>query len=199
MSAYLDLLAGRLLPGEPRLPADHREAAVALVLRPGVEGTPEVLLMQRAERPGDRWSGQISLPGGHREPGDPHLAFTAARETREEVGLVLDPEGGRLGHLPAVQARARGRRLPLSIAPVVFAWPADGRIRLGEEARDAFWFPLTRAARGELDRVHRYPHQGKVLELPSWHHEGRTVWGLTHGILGGLLELLGPEGLSSRP
>ncbi len=44
-------------------PRARQRAAVAIALRPGEED-PEVLLMTRAEREGDRWSGQVSLPPG---------------------------------------------------------------------------------------------------------------------------------------
>src|SRR5262245_15848363 len=47
--------------------AGVRRAAVAAILRwRGDE--PEILLMERAQRDGDRWSGQVSMPGGREEP-----------------------------------------------------------------------------------------------------------------------------------
>ena len=54
----------------------------------GAEQT-EVLFIQRAERPGDPWSGQMAFPGGHREDSDISLQ-AAMRETHEEIGLGLD-------------------------------------------------------------------------------------------------------------
>ena len=42
----------------------------------------EILLMRRAQREGDRWSGQIGLPGGHAEDFDEDLVATARRESR---------------------------------------------------------------------------------------------------------------------
>jgi len=53
------------------------------------QGDPEVLLIKRAARPGDRWTSHIALPGGRREPGDPNDRATSERETREETGLEL--------------------------------------------------------------------------------------------------------------
>jgi 8-oxo-dGTP pyrophosphatase MutT (NUDIX family) len=54
------------------------------------QGDPEVLLIKRAARPGDRWTGHIALPGGKREPRDPDDRATSERETREETGLELN-------------------------------------------------------------------------------------------------------------
>ena len=67
---------------------DARPAAVALVLLDGPQGI-EILLIKRAERADDPWSGQIALPGGRYDVGDRDLEATAVRETREETGVDL--------------------------------------------------------------------------------------------------------------
>ena len=184
-------LAQRLL--DPRAEPDPalertRRAAVALVLR-NRSGQPEVLLMQRAERTGDRWSGQIGLPGGHAEPGDPDLLATALREAREEVDLELGRDARPLGYLLPVQARARGRLLPLWITPYVFALETGAEPVLGSEATAAFWFPLARARAGELLWTYRYHREGEERVLPAWRFEEYVVWGLTYDILSGFLRL----------
>jgi 8-oxo-dGTP pyrophosphatase MutT (NUDIX family) len=169
-------------------PDRGRRAAVALVLRDR-SGQTEVLLMRRAERTGDRWSGQIGLPGGHAEPGDPDLLSTALREAREEVGLELDCDARVLGHLPLVQAKARGRLVSLWITPYVFALETDTEPVLGSEATAAFWFPLARARAGEFPWTYRYLREGEELVLPAWRFEEHVVWGLTYEILSGFLRL----------
>ena len=72
----------------PACGADHynnpRPCGEAVVVRDG-----RVLLMRRAERADDSWSGQWSLPGGRREPGDLDLVETALRELEEECGIRL--------------------------------------------------------------------------------------------------------------
>jgi 8-oxo-dGTP pyrophosphatase MutT (NUDIX family) len=65
-----------------------RWAAVAIVIVPEPDA---LLVVRRAERAGDPWSGQMALPGGRRAEGE-DLLFTALRETEEEVGLVVPPE-----------------------------------------------------------------------------------------------------------
>lgn len=46
-------------------------------------------LMVRTHNANDRHSGQISLPGGSREPSDLDFAHTAKRETCEEMGIDI--------------------------------------------------------------------------------------------------------------
>lgn len=171
-------------------PSAVRQAAVAAALRAGAQGL-EVLLMRRAEREGDRWSGHVSLPGGHVEPTDADAAAAAIREAREEVGIDLARDADVVGAMAPLQAMARGRRVDLWITPVVFAYRGEGAVHLGPEADDAFWFPLAAAGRGELDARHAYVHEGNELLLPSWRFGERVVWGLTHKILTRLLGALG--------
>ncbi len=82
--------------------------------------------------------------------------------------------------------------LPLYLWPFVFGATSLGDPSPGVEAEEAFWFPLDRAAGGELDGSYRYTRDdGTAVALPSWNFEGRTVWGLTHMILTSFLEVAG--------
>jgi 8-oxo-dGTP pyrophosphatase MutT (NUDIX family) len=163
-----------------------RRAAVAAVLRFD-RGRPETLLIRRAERSGDRWSGHVSFPGGREEDRDEDLLATAIRETREEVGLDLTRCARHLGTLPAVRAIARGRILPMTITPFVFHQLEPRPLALGDEAASSFWFPLDLAARGELDGRHEIRLGPVPLRLPCWRWDGHVVWGLTHDMLRALL------------
>ncbi|MHC4391045.1 MAG: NUDIX hydrolase [Planctomycetota bacterium] len=166
-----------------------KRSAVALVLKPGSEGA-EALLIQRAEREGDPWSGHMALPGGRREDGDPSLAHTARRETREELGLDLQTHGRMLGRLDDQQAKAHGRALPMAITPVVFALegqppPLEPDPR---EVQSALWVPLAALRSGEHDEVYTWRAMSLVpIDLPSWRYQEKLIWGLTHRMLSGLL------------
>ncbi len=144
---------------------------------------PRVLLMKRAERPGDPWSGHISLPGGRHESFDPDLHATAIRETREELGVEL--AGARfLGQLTALTPRTSGPK-GIEVTPFVFLTEVAVEPMCGPEALSAFWLPLETAAAGGFDSTYSYPGSG--MTFPSWTFDGHVIWGLTWRILGDVL------------
>lgn len=163
-----------------------RRAAVAVVLD-AARGDARVLLMKRAERASDPWSGHISLPGGRHELHDPDLLATAIRETHEELGIELG--GARLlGSLPSLHPRTAGPA-GMEVTPFVFAPERACEPRCGPEALAAFWLPLDAAAAGALDATYTYP--GSTITFPSWRYDGHVIWGLTWRILGDLLATAG--------
>ena len=86
-------------PGEARLQegVDPRSAAVLVPLVVRESGL-TMLLTQRADHLNDH-AGQISFPGGRREPFDRDATATALREAKEEIGLA-DERVEILGALP---------------------------------------------------------------------------------------------------
>ena len=78
-------MASRVRPMPDRIPDDARPSAVMALLYPQ-DGELWLLLIKRIDD-GKAHSGQISLPGGRKDPEDADLAATALRETNEEVGI----------------------------------------------------------------------------------------------------------------
>jgi 8-oxo-dGTP pyrophosphatase MutT (NUDIX family) len=117
---------------------------------------PRVLLMKRAERQGDPWSGHISLPGGgYHAHEDESLLDTAIRETREELGFQLTRDQA-LGNLTALGPRNAGP-MPIEVTPFIFRTEVLPEIVVGPEALSAFWLPLDLALLGSLDKPFLYP------------------------------------------
>lgn len=165
-------------------------AAVAIVLRDTHQG-PEFIAIHRSDREDDPWSGHMALPGGRQAPSDRDLFVTAARETREEVGIDLEQHGELLGHLDDLPALGRGRLFSLAVRPFVCALTAPVVLTPNtREVQSAFWVPLRFLREPAAQGIYRHLFDGHELEHQAFVYEGRTIWGLTYRILAGFLEVL---------
>lgn len=155
------------------------EAAVAIV-RAGE--TDSILLIRRAERDNDPWSGHWSLPGGRRDPADADLLATALRELDEECGVCL--ERGQLeAELPLAVARRRsGPFVP--VAPFLFRvereLPATPDL---EEAVEAVWLPLAVLLDPARHRLMPVPGWPAHVLFPAVDLNGVPLWGFTYRLL----------------
>jgi 8-oxo-dGTP pyrophosphatase MutT (NUDIX family) len=180
------------LPSPPEAEDTGLRAAVAAILRdPGDGRDAEVLLIRRAERTGDPWSGHMAFPGGRQDLDDPDLHITAIRETREEVGIDLVAQGALLARLPDLPAIARGKRTGLTITPFVFALRGDVEMVFDTgEVAEALWAPVGPMARGEGAGTYDYVLEERTIALPCIRLGERVVWGLTHRMLEMFFEAL---------
>jgi 8-oxo-dGTP pyrophosphatase MutT (NUDIX family) len=156
-----------------------REAAVALTLAPDQRSNTSLLLIRRAEHPGDPWSGQIALPGGRRDAADAELRDTAIRETAEETGIQLHPDDlvGELDDLRPVSPHLP----PIVVRPFVFAIPSQPPITLSAEVALYLWVPLN-----ELDAARTEEQvqvRGRTLRVPGFRLGPHFLWGMTERIV----------------
>jgi 8-oxo-dGTP pyrophosphatase MutT (NUDIX family) len=162
------------------------ETSVALILSPSKHG-PEVLLIRRAERSGDPWSGHIGLPGGRRDPEDKDRLATALRETLEEVEVALPPDA-LLGELDDLHPRTPSLP-PVCIRPFVFALPERPAARPSAEVACCYWLPLKDLLSAETTA--EVVIKGEGVPVPCFRPaEDLVVWGLTYRILLELRSLL---------
>jgi len=187
MESLREELSRRFAAREPcrDAPEDVPRAAVVLLVAPSERGRPQILLIERARRDGDPWSGHMALPGGRVDAEDRDWLETALRETREEVGVALERAHlvGELDDLRPVTAPAR-----IVVRPFVFVVPTLPRIDLCDrEVAGAHWEELSRLAssRGSVEVV----HLGSPRVMPCYFIGGRAVWGMTHRILEPFLEM----------
>ena len=73
---------------DPIIENVYANAAVVILLREEEQGC-QILLVKRAEKSDDPWSGQTALPGGKRNSEDRNLMETVVRETLEETCINL--------------------------------------------------------------------------------------------------------------
>jgi 8-oxo-dGTP pyrophosphatase MutT (NUDIX family) len=176
-------------------------ASVAIVFREGSQSI-EVLLIERAVREGDPWSGHMAFPGGRLESSDDSSRSTARRETFEEVGIEL-ANAEYLGRLDDIVGNPRTSPTLVVAAHAFFLVESQEFELAPSEVQHAFWFPLPdmleEARSVEYEMAHlpeaRYP--GILVGIPDRH----VVWGLTYRFLENLLNVLGHSipGTSPRP
>lgn len=157
-------------------------AAVAAVLAPDPDA---LLLIRRAERTGDPWSGHMALPGGRQEPAEPDLLTTAVRETWEEVGLELGRQHF-LGTLDDVVPRTPVLP-PIAVRPYVFALRQRPPLSLSTEVAAVRWVPVDLLLHPDTYNSVRLDIRGESREFPAYRVEDSIVWGMTERILSSLL------------
>jgi 8-oxo-dGTP pyrophosphatase MutT (NUDIX family) len=165
-------------PAGGRVPA---AVLVGLVARP--EG-PRILLTQRTAHLKDH-AGQISLPGGRIETGDPDPVAAALREAEEEIGLA-PARVEILGGLPVYDTITGFR-----IHPVV-GW-IEPPIELRPdpyEVAELFELPLGFALDPRNHERDSYERDGRRRHFFVLRYDGRYIWGATAGILVNLSRLL---------
>ena len=158
------------------------EAVVAVILHEETHSDLNVLLIHRAERTDDPWSGQIGLPGGKVEQSDSSARAALKREVREEVGLDLDEEGEELGTLSLGSPM---RRLDVKVQPWVYGLHRSPEIRTGPEVQEAFWVSLSRLP--SLRTTTQIEVGGTRRVVEAFLVDRHVVWGFTHRVLNELL------------
>ena len=166
---------------------DASPAAVALVLLEGPQGL-EMLLIRRAERADDPWSGQIALPGGRYDVGDGDLFATAVRETREETGVDLSG-AERLGVLDDLYPRTPILP-PVVVRPFVFGLAQRAALVPSDEVQRAFWLPLRRLSEPGVRREVTLTLRGTVRTFPAYLVDDDLIWGMTERILTPFVDLM---------
>ncbi|WFP15998.1 NUDIX hydrolase [Citricoccus muralis] len=151
----------------------------------------DVLLTQRALTL-RKHPGQISFPGGARDPEDPSAIACALREAEEET--ALDQAGVHvLGTLPEVPLTVSN----FMVTPVVGWWDRPSEVAVVDraEATRVFRVPVADL----IDPERRVSAQrrfgsgptGHVFTSPAFMVGGTLVWGFTAILLDRMLDLLG--------
>jgi len=197
----IDVLAGQLvdglkraLPGEsaqqlmapsvrsdPGIlfdPASARPSGVMILLFPDSRGFINTVFIERS-RDGGPHSGQISLPGGRREPGDRDLLETALRESEEEIGVRRSLVTS-LGSLTPLYVPNSGNLIHpfigwLSVEPDLVPDP--------HEVASIVMVPIESLYDPQNRKVARMERKGLMIEAPYYNAAGHVLWGATAMIM----------------
>ena len=183
-----------------RLPGRHWVVRCGVVLLiaergPGADATPALLIMRRAERAGDPWSGQVSFPGGRVQPDDADTRAAALRELSEETGLRPDASFMPVGRLSDLLTREHGRHRPMVVTPYVYRVPRAPAVAPGAEAARLWWEPLATLVDPGRQRSQVWRVAGLPLPFPAIEVGGARLWGLS---LMMVKELVRAAGLKPR-
>jgi len=160
-------------------------SSVAAVLREH-GGELQVLLIKRAEKEGDRWSGHIAFPGGREQVEDHTIRETAIRETSEEIGLCLSSVDY-IGRLSDVMTLAHGTRKPMVVSPYVFKISGDPVFTFNHEVAEAIWVPVSFLADKRNREIMMWGKKGMKVRLPCYFYGEHRIWGLTLKMLDELI------------
>lgn len=158
------------------------EAAVALVLRAAEAEELELLLIRRAVRDGDPWSGQIGLPGGRFHSADLSLEHTALRETAEELGLDVRAHGEVLGQLDELRPRTPVLP-PIIVRPFVCAVHEVPALVPSDEVAEFRWVRVGALFQREARVRTTVRVRDLQMHVEAYQLGDFTVWGMTERIL----------------
>jgi len=175
----------RLLKKFPRSPGKDAQIAAVLTLLYPHNGSIYTVFMQRPDYNGVH-GGQISFPGGKKEPEDENVIKTALRETYEETGV--DPTAVNIiGTLTPLF-------IPVSnmiVTPVV-GWANVKPIfkHKSEEVLFLIDADLRRLLDLSIVKIKPFEIRGEILDIKYFDYETNTIWGATAMMLYELLSII---------
>ncbi len=169
-------------------PNDVIPSAVMILLYPKATEFHFLLMERTSTNPNDKHSGQMSFPGGRRDPEDIDFQATALRELNEEIGIdVQNIEI--LGKLTTLY-------IPVSnfiVHPFLGIITEDFNIvPQASEVKSVISVPLNAILTDDNIKTTTIQFQNGYLlkNVPYFDLEGKIVWGATAMMLSELREIL---------
>lgn len=168
----------RLLMPDPAHPP--RQSAVLVLIYPKADSSLHLILTKRTDKLRGH-SGQVSFPGGSRDPEDPSYEATALRETCEELGFC-DPVEiiGQLARLWIPPSN-------FEVTPIVAITHQEPILSPNpDEVESVLHLPILHLLSPEIKRKTAMNFRGKMTDVPYFDVDGHVVWGATAAMLGEL-------------
>jgi 8-oxo-dGTP pyrophosphatase MutT (NUDIX family) len=175
----------RMVRNFPRTPGPDAKVAAVLILLFPDKGSVHTVLMQRPDYKGVH-GGQISFPGGKKEPSDKNIIHTAIREANEETGVKQEDI--------SVIDTLTPLFIPVSnmiVTPVV-GWTKckpEFRHHAGEVVF-LIYAEIKRLLDSSVVKTKPMDIHGEVLNVKYYDHDGNIIWGATAMMLHELLTII---------
>lgn len=164
---------------------NYKPAAILMPLLV-YEGRWHLLFTHRSENLVEH-RGQVSFPGGAMEKSDPDMAYTALRETQEEIGIAPRDVKvyGDLGIMPIVT----GYLVTMVVGQVPWPYPLRPN---PDEVESTFICPLLWLADPDHRTIKYRSFAGREFPIIFFDQfEGYQLWGATAQMTISLMEALG--------
>ena len=148
------------------------------------EGEYCILLNKRTDTV-EHHKGEISFPGGSKDPEDLTLLDTALRETHEEMGI--NPEDVEI--LGELDDTPTNTNFLIATTVGTIPYPYDFKPSALEVA-EVLEVPISALMNGESHRDEMRLVGGELVNLPSYVYQGHVIFGATARVLSRFLKLL---------
>jgi len=156
-----------------------------------VDSVPSVLFTLRSSQLNSH-RGEVSFPGGKKDPEDKNLLETAVREMEEELGLershvhIWAP-------MPAIPDKL-GKTAITAVTGFIGELDVNSLKLNHEEVDSVFTLSLDHLCSAENQRYTKHKHLGvSILKRPVFINGPHRIWGLTAIVLDLVLAIFCPE------
>ena len=175
----------RLIKGFPKNPGEDSKAAAVMILLYPKNNIIHTAFIQRPEYDGVH-GGQISFPGGKKEPSDPDLIFTSIRETTEEIGIISSEIN--------VISTLTPLYIPVSniiVTPVV-GWMENqpAFISKKDEVDHIIEADIKTLIDPSVIRIKPFKIRGEMIDIKYFDYKDNIIWGATAMMLHELLTII---------
>ena len=149
-----------------------------------------MLMIRRAIRKDDPWSGDMGFPGGRFSvTKDKNIYETAVRELYEETGVEIKDGLENIGRLSELLTKAHEKIAPMIITPFVFKINKTPDLKKNNEVEELIWIPLSYFF-NQQNRVAMEVGKGKFKwNFPSYIYNKKCIWGLSLSMIDELRDI----------
>ena len=151
--------------------------AAVMILLVNREEIPHLIFTRRTDTV-ETHKGQISFPGGVKDPQDKNLLDTARRETLEEIGIqpALIKDLGQLDDFFTVT--------DFVVTPFAGYIDTDFEYKINtREVAQILEVPLSVFLQDNDFEIKKWEHQGAIYDVFFYHYQDQVIWGATAYIL----------------